>query len=139
MINLIGEQSQERLYLLNIFRKLLKILIKIGLIDLTQMNQNNNQTNKTYQNDNYNYLVPEVVKCDSNFDKTADIWKDFIQGFKNPQEQRHQLCKLTQEWINKYIIKTKDLIQFEQNFIKSILQIKNTEGIRLENLLKEIN
>lgn len=40
-------------------------------------------------------MAPEVVKCDSKFDKTADIWslgiilykiltkEDFIQGFYN--------------------------------------------------------
>ncbi|CAD8200822.1 unnamed protein product [Paramecium octaurelia] len=122
---------------------------KVKLIDFGLAKKGSTRL-KTIQVGTWNYMSPEVMIGEGNYDNTADVWSLGIILFqmltaesllkaKNTKELITQMNALTQEQIDMKIDQINCMQPSEKEIIKSLLQKDSKNRCNLEIILKKID
>ncbi|CAD8200834.1 unnamed protein product [Paramecium octaurelia] len=122
---------------------------KVKLIDFGLAKKGSTRL-KTLQVGTWNYMSPEVMLGEGNYDNTADIWslgiilfqiltaESFLKA-KTTKELITQMNALTQEQIDMKIDQINCMQPSEKEIIKSLLQKESKNRFNLEIILKLID
>ncbi|CAK70407.1 unnamed protein product (macronuclear) [Paramecium tetraurelia] len=119
-------------------------LIDFGLVkkDSTRL--------KSLQVGTCNYMSPEVMIGEGNYDKTVDIWSlgiilyqmlttEYLIKAKNTKDLMFQMLAFTQDYIDLTIDQTNCMGQQEKEIIKSMLQKESQHRCNLDIILNKID
>ncbi|CAK89480.1 unnamed protein product (macronuclear) [Paramecium tetraurelia] len=119
-------------------------LIDFGIVKRTDT------INQTPQVGTFNYMAPEVVLSEGNYDKTADIWslgitfyyiltlEEFLQA-KNATALRKYLVDLNQKQIDQILDNSTGIEQLDKQLLSCMLQQNKSFRIGLQELINKIN